>query len=459
MPEPTPLKPTVTVDGDKARINIPISFMTFRRGADGKEEAEVGGYLATRHLVDQDGLELDLDFLKRKGPEWLKIGNIREMHTRSAVGVADADRSFVDDEGLYVVSEIVDPLAAKKCKRGVYKFYSIGLDITKREGKKVTDGEIIEGSLVDVGADKRCGFDLVRKAHEGEETKDASLGFVRRCLDDVHYVVSMLASARNLLSHIEYEQEMNPYAPELVGEAKGVAGRIAEFARKVFDVEIKNLDLGDESMTEERAAELKAEVAGMLRSKADELMPPAAPAAAPEAAPAPAAEVAPPPADPAAVERGEPAPAAGPAPAAPEPAPAAEPDAELVRVRGELTARDEIIRTKDAEIERLKTDVGTKDAEITRLKGKAEAPRHVPLAPGTSVVRKEDETKPGAKTPTEDELRVARVKELQTITRSDPDAAKRHAAGIELSQMLSRGLLNRPMRVVGSEPVTTPKEG
>ena len=88
-----------------------------------EEQRMVYGYASTEAL-DSQGEIILRSAVEEALPEYMRFGNIREMHTMSAVGVAK--QADVDDKGLYLGAKVVDEVAWLKVKEGVYKGFSIG---------------------------------------------------------------------------------------------------------------------------------------------------------------------------------------------------------------------------------------------------------------------------------------------------------------------------------------------
>ncbi|PNG27645.1 hypothetical protein CR492_01655 [Methylocella silvestris] len=138
----------------------------------------VYGYASTDEPA-LDGNVIAREALDDAFAEYKKWGNIREMHQPSAVGVA---RSIeLDEKGAYLGAYVQDDDAWSKVKEGVYKGFSIGAKVTKRDDadRAIVRGMIItEISLVDRPADPGATFDLWRSADsdstaEAETTPDA----------------------------------------------------------------------------------------------------------------------------------------------------------------------------------------------------------------------------------------------------------------------------------------------
>lgn len=126
------------------------------------EQRLVYGY-ATTEALDAQGEVVKRAAIEAALPAYMRFGNIREMHQLSAVGVAkEAD---FDDKGLYVKAKVVDDEAWAKVKEGVYKGFSIGGRVTRRDAndrKLITGVELHEISLVDRPANPEAIIDAYK---------------------------------------------------------------------------------------------------------------------------------------------------------------------------------------------------------------------------------------------------------------------------------------------------------
>ena len=135
-------------------------FVPFDVSKADDDERTIEGYASTEAL-DSQGEIVKREAMERALPDWLKFGNIREMHQPSAVGVAMTAEH--DDKGLKLRAKIVDPLAWEKVKAGVYKGFSIGGRVTNRDkvNKSIITGlHLTEISLVDRPANPEALFDV-----------------------------------------------------------------------------------------------------------------------------------------------------------------------------------------------------------------------------------------------------------------------------------------------------------
>lgn len=113
--------------------------------------------------VDSDGEVILSQAIADAIPEYMKFGAVREMHNRSACGTA-LSMMVVNDKTMFEAL-VVDPIAVKKINMGVYKGFSIGGKITRRNelNKNVIEAlQLVEVSLVDRPANPESVFTMVK---------------------------------------------------------------------------------------------------------------------------------------------------------------------------------------------------------------------------------------------------------------------------------------------------------
>ncbi len=126
----------------------------FSLGITKVEEQSDGSVLVhgrpTQEVLDIDKQIADKEWFKQALPEWWRWKNIREMHAGSAVGVGK-ELQWDENEDPFLVAKIVDPVAALKCREGVYKGFSIGVkDPEIRHDPDAANGRIVGGKIVEV---------------------------------------------------------------------------------------------------------------------------------------------------------------------------------------------------------------------------------------------------------------------------------------------------------------------
>jgi phage head maturation protease len=134
-----------------------------------EEQRIVSGYASTEAMDSQKEI-VTKDAIQAALPEYLKFGNVREMHQNSAVGIAVG--AEMDEKGLRLDAHIVDENAWKKVKAKVYKGFSIGGRATARDPDnraKITGLDLTEISLVDRPANPEALIDIF-KLDDGNTT-------------------------------------------------------------------------------------------------------------------------------------------------------------------------------------------------------------------------------------------------------------------------------------------------
>lgn len=122
-----------------------------------KAEAQDDGTLivsgvASSEVTDAQGEKITADAMKAAIPDYMKFGAVREMHdSQKAAGTAVSIN--VNDAGqTEFTAHVVDPVAVKKVQTGVYKGFSIGGKVLKRDDLQkntITGLRLTEISLVD----------------------------------------------------------------------------------------------------------------------------------------------------------------------------------------------------------------------------------------------------------------------------------------------------------------------
>lgn len=128
-----------------------------------------------------DGIDLTRSSMVGASDDYMRWGNVREMHQPSAVGTAvgsveiDGESLSLgvswDENGAFLRSKIVDPTAILKLDEGVYKGYSVGVRPKVMRGNSVIECDWYETSLVDRPADPDASIALVRALEIPEEVE------------------------------------------------------------------------------------------------------------------------------------------------------------------------------------------------------------------------------------------------------------------------------------------------
>ena len=91
----------------------------------------VHGIASTEAMDDQSEV-VKADAMRLAIPEYMRFPALREMHQLSAAGTT-LEVAVGDDAVTRIVAHVVDPVAVSKVKNQVYRGFSIGGRVTKRE--------------------------------------------------------------------------------------------------------------------------------------------------------------------------------------------------------------------------------------------------------------------------------------------------------------------------------------
>src|SRR5579863_5093279 len=125
---------------------------------------------ATDGSVDSDNQIVDPMWAKTAVPEWHETGgNVRRSHDPTQA-VGKSLGVDLTDDGVWVRTLVVDPVAKRLVEKGVLQAYSVGIarpvverDMSgKARGGIIKGGTLAEISLVDRPANKNCAFTLVK---------------------------------------------------------------------------------------------------------------------------------------------------------------------------------------------------------------------------------------------------------------------------------------------------------
>ena len=123
------------------------------------EQRMVYGYCTTESIDSQDEV-VSKDAIRKAWNDYMKFGNVREMHQASAVGVT---KEFThDDAGTWIGVRVVDDRAWKFVKEGVYKGFSIGGRVVKKMKNVISELVLAEISLVDRPANPDAVFTAIK---------------------------------------------------------------------------------------------------------------------------------------------------------------------------------------------------------------------------------------------------------------------------------------------------------
>jgi hypothetical protein len=168
------------------RVAFEINNIRRVKTSDGIECRIVDGYAYCNAMVG-DGWNLTRAAMQAATEDYNRWGAVREMHQASAVGNAsgvvrvlneqDEEEEiqlgvFWDANGATCRSLAVDPTAILKLDTKVYRAYSVGVTPTIMRGSDVIECKWIENSYVDRPADPDALITLIRAEGAGESVMD-----------------------------------------------------------------------------------------------------------------------------------------------------------------------------------------------------------------------------------------------------------------------------------------------
>jgi hypothetical protein len=174
--------------------------------------------IASSGAVDDADETVAPEAMKAALPAYMRFGALREMHGMSAAG-ATLSAEVGDDGATRIQAHVVDPLAVKKVRLGVYKGFSIGGRVLERDPsdrKVITKLKLNEISLVD----RPCNPDAVIDVWKAEPSAEQE---------------TIMSDATTAPSNAEVIAK----AVELA-RAAGKAGRHTEFVVKAREALMKD---------------------------------------------------------------------------------------------------------------------------------------------------------------------------------------------------------------------------
>ena len=117
--------------------------------------------VASSEVVDDQGEIGRADAMRAAIPDYMHFPALREMHQLSAAGTT-LEAEVGDDGATRIVAHVVDPIAITKVRNQIYRGFSIGGRVTRREAGNptvITGLVLNEISLVDRPANPEAIFD------------------------------------------------------------------------------------------------------------------------------------------------------------------------------------------------------------------------------------------------------------------------------------------------------------
>src|ERR1700719_4043594 len=132
--------------------------------------------IATSEALDEQGEIVRADAIRAAIPDYMRFPALREMHQLSAAGTT-LEAEVCEDGTTRIVAHVVDPIAVAKVRNQVYRGFSIGGSVTRREAGNpttVTGLVLNEMSLVDRPANPEAIFDCWKAAMPSDAPLDVA---------------------------------------------------------------------------------------------------------------------------------------------------------------------------------------------------------------------------------------------------------------------------------------------
>lgn len=150
----------------------------------------VYGFASTPDL-DSDGEIITTGALKKALPGYLQFPTLREMHQSKAAGtVKETDLNL--DDGLYIGAKVVADDAWELVKEGVYRGFSVGGHVIRKNENIIEELDLVEISLVDVPANKEAKIEVWKR---DKLTKDA---------ETVYSLANIMINLKEMIGYHEF---------------------------------------------------------------------------------------------------------------------------------------------------------------------------------------------------------------------------------------------------------------
>ncbi len=237
MPE---LNEIIEIEGLSAPQSI-SKFVAFEKI--NKEERLVYGTISSENLDSQNQI-VEAKAIEDALADYMKYGNIREMHQPRAVGKA---KNVWFEDGLWkICAKIVDNAAWEKVKEGVYNGFSIGgktkpggIKKVQQDGKyieRLTAIEMTEISLADRPANGDATFDMWKVAGiepQNQENQEGGAAAMPPELENkIESVVEKVAETPVVETPVEETPAATDQAPAEIAKA-ALDAAFAEASAKV----------------------------------------------------------------------------------------------------------------------------------------------------------------------------------------------------------------------------------
>lgn len=215
--------------------------------------------VASSETRDSDGETISADAMRAALPDYLKFGAVREMHQPTSASGTAIEAEVRKDGTTFFGAHVVDPLAVKKIQTKVYKGFSIGGKITKRnEGdpSRIEGIRLTEISLVDRPANPDATFSLVKFDDDNSEAapmarprvKSPKPEAIAKGMYDVSMLADLLDRLKCLQSCAEWEADAEGDDSPIPAKLRAAVTTLGEILVEMVAEETAELNAGDDPM-------------------------------------------------------------------------------------------------------------------------------------------------------------------------------------------------------------------
>jgi hypothetical protein len=215
--------------------------------------------VASSEARDSDGETISADAMRAALPDYLKFGAVREMHQPTSASGTAIEAEVRKDGSTFFGAHVVDPIAVKKVRAKVYKGFSIGGKITKRnedDPSRIEGIRLTEISLVDRPANPDATFSLVKFDDNSNEAapmarprvKSPKPEAVAKGMYDVSMLAELLDRLKCLQSCAEWEAEAEDDASPIPAKLRAAVTTLGEILVEMVAEETSELNAGDDPM-------------------------------------------------------------------------------------------------------------------------------------------------------------------------------------------------------------------
>lgn len=212
--------------------------------------------IASSETLDNQNEVVKSSAIKDALPDYMAIGGtgaLREMHQSKAAGTV-FKAEVLEDGNTLIEARVVDKDACKKIEQGVYKGFSIGGKIVKKEGNAITKLKLTEISLVD----RPCNPDSLFSMYKADDVKiESSEKSINKKLSDAFNKMAIeklgksaydytqevglgnISRLTYILSELQCLQSCSEYEREMEGDNSPLPEDLTNAITSLYDILVR----------------------------------------------------------------------------------------------------------------------------------------------------------------------------------------------------------------------------